>query len=282
MHRLAHALIAAEGEGEVGDAAGDMRVRQLGLDAPRRLDIGEAVIIVLLDAGGDGEDVRIEDDVFRRKADLLGQELVGALADLEFALRRLGLARLVEGHHDDGGAIAPDLLGVLEKGSSPSFRLMELTIALPCTHFSPASITGHFDESIMIGTREMSGSAAIRLRKVTMAAFAIEHALVHVDVEDVGAVLDLLARHFQRGIIIAGLDQLAEFGGAGDVGPLADHDEILRRVTHSHSPMDEGLKAGEAHLVLDLRHAARRVFRDGMQRWRGYAQAWCRSTRRRC
>jgi hypothetical protein len=40
---------------------------------------------------------------------------------------------------------------------------------LPCTHFRPASITSHFDESIMIGTRAMSGSAAIRLRKVVMA-----------------------------------------------------------------------------------------------------------------
>jgi hypothetical protein len=36
----------------------------------------------------------------------------------------------------------------------------------------PASMTGHFDESTMIGTREMSGSAATRLRKVTMAASA--------------------------------------------------------------------------------------------------------------
>jgi hypothetical protein len=28
------------------------------------------VVVVLLDAGGDGEDVGIEDDVFRREADL--------------------------------------------------------------------------------------------------------------------------------------------------------------------------------------------------------------------
>ncbi len=41
---------------------------------------------------------------------------------------------------------------------------------LPCTHFSPASITDHLEESIITGTREMSGSAATRLRKVTMAA----------------------------------------------------------------------------------------------------------------
>src|SRR5258708_40115392 len=48
---------------------------------------------------------------------------------------------------------------------------IELTIALPCTHFSPASITSHFDESIISGTRAMSGSAAIRFRKVTMTAW---------------------------------------------------------------------------------------------------------------
>ena len=116
MHRLAHPLIAAEGEGEIGDAARDMHVRQLGLDAAGGLDIGEAVIAVLLDAGGHGEDVGIEDDVFGREADLLGEQLVGALADLEFARRRLGLALLVEGHHHHGGAIAADLLGVVEKG----------------------------------------------------------------------------------------------------------------------------------------------------------------------
>ena len=62
----------------------------------------------------------------------------------------------------------------------------------------------------MIGTREMSGSAAIRLRNVTMALLGIEHALVHVDVEDAGAVLDLLARDCERGRVVVGLDQLAE------------------------------------------------------------------------
>jgi hypothetical protein len=49
--------------------------------------------------------------------------------------------------------------------------LIELTMALPCTQRRPASITLHFDESIMIGTREMSGSLAIRFRKRTMAAW---------------------------------------------------------------------------------------------------------------
>ena len=39
-------------------------------------------------------------------------------------------------------------------------------------HFRPFSITSHFEESIIIGTRAMSGSPAIRLRKRTIAASA--------------------------------------------------------------------------------------------------------------
>ena len=50
--------------------------------------------------------------------------------------------------------------------------LIELTIGLPDTHLRPASITLHFELSIMIGTRAMSGSAAISLRKVVIASTA--------------------------------------------------------------------------------------------------------------
>ena len=48
--------------------------------------------------------------------------------------------------------------------------LIELTIGLPETHFSPASITLHFELSIITGTRAMSGSAARRFRKVAIAS----------------------------------------------------------------------------------------------------------------
>ena len=47
---------------------------------------------------------------------------------------------------------------------------MELTTALPCTRFSPASTMVHLEESIMTGTREMSGSEATRLRNRTIAS----------------------------------------------------------------------------------------------------------------
>ena len=61
----------------------------------------------------------------------------------------------------------------------------------------------------MIGTRAISGSPAIRFRKRTIAAFAVEHRLVHVDVDDLRAVLDLLARDAERLLELAVEDHAA-------------------------------------------------------------------------
>src|SRR5574344_816814 len=49
---------------------------------------------------------------------------------------------------------------------------IELTIDLPCTHFNPASTTSHLDESIIIGTLEISGSDATRFKNLTIHSFA--------------------------------------------------------------------------------------------------------------
>ena len=51
------------------------------------------------------------------------------------------------------------------KASSPSLSDIEFTILLPWMQRNPASMTSHLEESIMTGTRDISGSAAIRLRK---------------------------------------------------------------------------------------------------------------------
>jgi hypothetical protein len=56
------------------------------------------------------------------------------------------------------------------KAASPSFIEIELTIGLPWIVFRPASMTWNFEESTMIGTREISGSEAIRLQNSVIAA----------------------------------------------------------------------------------------------------------------
>ena len=55
------------------------------------------------------------------------------------------------------------------KRSSPSFKEIEFTTHFPCTTFKPASMISHFELSIIIGTREISGSAAIKFRNLVMA-----------------------------------------------------------------------------------------------------------------
>src|SRR5690606_35485195 len=79
VHRvdaLAYRGVAAEGKGNVGNAAGDMAVRESPAQLPRRLYEGQAITIVLGDAAGDGEDVRVEDDVLRREIQPLPQQPV--------------------------------------------------------------------------------------------------------------------------------------------------------------------------------------------------------------
>ena len=49
---------------------------------------------------------------------------------------------------------------------------MLLTIHLPWTHFSPAVIASHLEESIIMGTDAISGSDAMRLRKLTISFWA--------------------------------------------------------------------------------------------------------------
>ena len=105
VHRFTHPLIAAKREREVRHPAGDMRVRQFGADAPRRLDKGDAIAVMLLDAGRNRENVGVEDNVFWRKISLLGQQLVSAAADRDLALEGVRLALFVEGHHHHRRAI---------------------------------------------------------------------------------------------------------------------------------------------------------------------------------
>ena len=108
----------------------------------------------------------------------------------------------------------------------------------------------------------MSGSDAMRLRNVAIAFSESSRPFVHVDVEDLRAVLDLLARDGERSRVVVRLDQLAELGRARDVRALADVDERLRCIGGGHcsySPVHEWLEAGEAQLWLVLRQLARFV-----------------------
>ena len=83
-----------------------MRMRQVLPDPARRLDESDTIAVVLVHAGRNGEDIRVENNVLGRKADLVDQDVVGALADRGLAFERVGLALFVKRHHHHRGTIA--------------------------------------------------------------------------------------------------------------------------------------------------------------------------------
>ncbi len=209
----------------VGHAAGDLGVGQFALDAAGGLDEVHRVVVVLFDAGGDGKDVWVEDDVLGGETDLVDQDAIGALADLELALFGVGLADLVEGHDHRRGAIAPDLLCLLPKrrlaflhadGVDDGLALHALETGLDHRPFGRVDHDRHAGD-VRLGGDQVQEAHHGRLR--------VEHRLVHVDVDDLGAVLHLLAGDVERGVEVAVQDQALELGGAGDVGALADVDK---------------------------------------------------------
>ena len=164
---------------------------------------------VLLDAGRDGEDVRVEDDVLRVPP-VCDEQLVGALADVHLPLDGVGLALLVERHHDDARAVALDPPRVLEELVLALLEADRVDDSLPLQaleaglQHGPARAVDHDRDArdVRLG-REQVEERRHRLHRV-------EEVGVHVDVEDVGAAADLLERDLDRLLELAALDQAPE------------------------------------------------------------------------
>ena len=63
---------------------------------------------MLFHSGGDGQNVRIKDDVFGGKADFVDQNIVGSFADSNFVVGLNRLSFFIKSHHDCGRAVSPN------------------------------------------------------------------------------------------------------------------------------------------------------------------------------
>ena len=174
---------------------------QLGLDASRGLDEGHRVVVVLLHAGGHGEHVGVEDDVLGREADLFGEDAVRPPADLELALDGVGLAALVKGHHHHRRAVAAHQRGLAAEGVLAFLQADGVDDALALDARRPASITLHLELSIMNGHAGDVRLGGDQVQEPDHGPLGIEHALVHVDVDDLRAAVDLLAGDRHRVLV---------------------------------------------------------------------------------
>jgi hypothetical protein len=208
------------------------------------LDEVDGVVVVLFDAGGDGEDVRVEDDVLGRESRLLGEQLVGARADFGLARVGVGLPASSKGHHHHRRTVAarqPRLaqefgLAFLHRDRvDDALALDALEAGLDDLPFRRVDHDRHARDVRLAGD-QLEEALHRRLR--------VEHRLVHVDVDHLRAVLHLLAGDRQRIVEAAFENHPREGPRAGDVGPLADVDEqrVLADV--------EGLETRQAQFSL--------------------------------
>ena len=200
-------------------------MRQVRLDQADRFEERDRVAVVFLDARRDREDVRVEDDLLGGEADLVYQQAVRAFADGELALGGLGLAVLVECHHDDGRAVPADGARLLQEGALA--LLQADRVDDPLALHALQSGLDHRPARRVHHDRD-TGDVRLRGDEVEEAAhrhLRVQHSLVHVHINDLGAGLHLLAGDIQRGIVVAVEDEASEAGGAGDVRALTDVDE---------------------------------------------------------
>src|ERR687894_185894 len=225
-------------------------------DLTHSLDKVDTVVVVLLDACGDGEDVGVQDDVLGRETDLLCEDAVGASAYLDLPFLRFGLALLVEGHNDHRSTIP------LQQSRLPDELLLALLQAYRVDHRlalhpfqaglddRPPGRIDHYGYPGDVGLR------GHEVEETDHRLLAFEHPLVHVDVYDLGAVLDLLARHVQGRLVVFARYEVLESRRTRDVGPFADVHE--QRV----GPDVARLEPRKSELLGYLRYLTRRVARD--------------------
>ena len=275
VHCFAHRLVAAERERQVRHTAGDVDVREFVGDLLGGFEEVEAVAVVLFDAGGDGEDVGVDDDVFGREPDLVDQQVICPAGDVDLALDGVGLTDFVEGHHDDrravveaGACLFEELRFAFLHRDRVDDRLALHALQTRLDHLELRGVD-HDRDLRDVGLRcDQVEERGHRLDTV-------DQAVVHVDVDDLRAVLHLLERDLERFAVLVVLDQATELGRARDVGAFADVDEgdvVGER---------ERLQAGEFEPVRAGRHRDVAPWPRPTSRSRGCAPAWCRSNRRR-
>ena len=131
VHRLAHGVVAAEGEGDVAHAAADERVWTGGFYLAACRNKRLRVVVVFFNPGGNGEDVRIEDDILRWKPDCFCQKLIRPLAYLHFPFVGFRLSFFVKRHDDDSGTVPAGLARFLQEIRLAFFQTERVDNAFP-------------------------------------------------------------------------------------------------------------------------------------------------------
>ncbi len=256
VNGLTYRIVAAERERHVTDAAGDRGVGAVLPDPARGVNKVHCVVVVLFNAGGNGKDVGVENNVGRVETDA-GQHVIGAFADFGFAFEGICLAVFVKGHHHHRGAVAHTVPGTFDELFFAFFQAdgVHHGFALDTakTRFDHIPL-GRVDHDRHAGNVRLRGH---KVQESNHHLPGIQHALIHVDIDDLGAVLNLVPGNAQGFFILFFLDQSQEALGAGYVGAFTHVDEQGVFVTGKR------FQAGEPECFRAIRDLSGRILGHG-------------------
>ena len=182
---------------------------------------------MFLNASGDSENIRIENYVRRIEANLVNQNLVRALADSHFALDRVRLPVLIECHDDDGGAVGAHELCLLDKCLFAFFEADRINNRLALDALQPGFDDRPFRGIDHEGQARDVGLSRDQVEESHHRLLGVEHPLIHIHIDDLRAVVDLVASNLNCGSVVVCFDQASKYRGASDVASLADIDEQI-------------------------------------------------------
>ena len=196
---------------------------------------------MLLDSCADGEDIHVENNVFRRNAGFGSQDSVGSAADFGLSGESRCLSLLVEGHHHHRRAqsvyfprLSDELFLSLFEAYGVDYRLA-LCVLQPGEDRLPMRGVNHHGCLCHSRVVRQASDEARHLGR------AVEHGVVHVYVDDRGPVLNLFRRDLQGLASLSCSDQPGEFPGAGDIRPFPYIGEIVVFQVNAHclEPADD-------------------------------------------
>src|SRR5215217_60090 len=206
------------------------------------------IIIVFFQTRSNRQDVRVENDVLRRKAQFIDQDIIRPRTDLYSSLIIVGLSLLIKSHYHHGSTVVHNLAGTFPEFI---FTLLQRnrvydTLSLQAfqTGLNNRPLRRIYHDRQFRNVRFRSN----QVQEFGHRSLRIDHPLIHVYIDHLRTTFNLLAGYGKCSFKIAAQDQFRKFRRSGNVGPL----------THVHKNAFRGnryrFKPTQAHVVVNLRN----------------------------
>ena len=168
---------------------------KLCADSFSGLDKINCVIIMLFNACGYRKNIRVKNNILWRETNFINQYAVRARANFKFSIRGVSLTLLIKSHDNNGCSIPQTQFRMLNKLILSLFERNRIHDCLTLNTFQtsldyrPFRTINHYrhTSNIWLGCRKVQESGHSR--------FTVEHAFVHIHINNLSAILNLLTRN---------------------------------------------------------------------------------------